>query len=501
MSDSPIQHIIVLMLENRSFDHLLGFSNITGADAKTGRATRAQGVPTPPPVNVFSDHGETHPYAAAAGNAPFQLSTDPGHEFQNTLTCLCGVDAWRQNTDAHGRLTGAAYPVPAAGQANSGFVANYAAGGANAPGLAMQSLTPEQLPVLNALAKAFVLCDGWFSSLPGPTWPNRYFAHAASSAGLDDSPSDGQIADYYVAGFALPNGTLFDRLDHHGLDWKIIEGDSFPQAFSLRGMTHAALNGHFRDLDDFGELINADDFNAAYLFIEPRYDVHNHYLNGNSMHPLNDARAGEALVKTVYETLRASRIWTNSMLLVLFDEHGGFFDHVFPPAATPPGDTQPGSEHNAHNFAFDRLGLRVPCIVASPWVGENLIDHRQYDHSSIVKTVCELFELGGPLTHRDRDANSLAPLIQSASRQNAPQTLPAPAAGPVGAAATLSGGAPPPSLRGFAQIALARQLSVAPPEQQQAIKDSFNAIQGDPDKAKAFLQAAHDAISAWKARN
>jgi phospholipase C len=503
----PIKHVFVLMLENRSFDHIFGFSNLTGLDAVTGQPTQANGVdPATIPTNP-DPRPEHTPVAANANATPFQLSAtnkDPGHEFHNTLVCLCGADAWGPpNIDSAGRLVGNAYPQAATGKANSGFVENYAACGADRPDWAMNCFTPTQLPVLNALAREFVLCDGWYSSLPGPTWPNRFFVHAASSAGLDDSPCNVATAEDYALGFELPNGTIFKKLENKGQNWKVIEGDSFPQVLAIKGMTTAALEGHFHDMDDFESLINDDGFDAAYVFIEPAYDVPHNFQSGNSMHPLGDVRKGEQLVKTVYETLRASKVWDSSVLVVLFDEHGGFYDHVAPPAAVPPGDTLPGAKNNVHNFAFDRLGLRVPCIIASPWVGKNSIDHRQYDHSSIPRTLDALFGLSespdDALTARDRAANSFASLIQSAPRDT-PATLPAPAPG-VAAQAPVTSSPTDASSCGFAQIALARHLSVAPVDQHQAIKDRFNASVGNPQARANFLNTAHAAIQQWKQGN
>lgn len=500
-SASPIKHVFVLMLENRSFDHILGFSALTGIDAKTGAPTRANGIdPAAPPTNP-NPRRASEPVAANANGTPFQLSNthkDPGHEFENTMTCLCGAGAWGPpNVDANGKLVGR-YPAAAPGKANSGFVANYAACGSDRPEWAMNSYTPAQLPVINALAREFVVCDAWFSSLPGPTWPNRFFVHAASSAGLDASPSDGATIEDYVAGFDLPDGTIFDKLSAKGLNWKVIEGDSFPQVLAIEGMTLAKVAGHFHDMDDFGKVINDAAFDAAYVFIEPDYDVSHNFQGGNSMHPLGDVRKGEQLVKTVYETLRASRVWQDSLLVVLFDEHGGFYDHVVPPMATPPGDAGPGSRYNTHNFAFDRLGLRVPCIIASPRVGKNVIDHRRYDHSSIPKTLTRLFDLAGPLTARDGAANSFESLIGNPPRDT-PMTLPAPASGPLGAVTETASPADA-SAAGFARIALARHLSVAPAEQQQAIKDNFQKSRSDANATSAFLSTADAAIRQWKQR-
>src|SRR5438045_2134814 len=167
---SGIEHVFVLMLENRSFDHMLGFSRITGTDPETGRITHARGL-TGSESNTFNGKK----YAVSKG-ADYRMPVDPRHEFQDVLHQLCGEESTYSK--------GGEYPPIN----NSGFVASYVASGGS-PAEIMKCYTPAQLPVLNALAKEFVTCDNWLSSLPGPTWPNRMFVHAASSGGLDHSPS------------------------------------------------------------------------------------------------------------------------------------------------------------------------------------------------------------------------------------------------------------------------------------------------------------------------
>jgi phospholipase C len=173
-----IEHVFVLMLENRSFDHLLGFSGITGTDAETGTSTQINGLSG---TESNSYGGQT--YAVTPG-ADYQMPTDPGHEFAAVLLQLCGADATYQS--------GGQYPAVD----DSGFVASYVASKGQDPGEVMKCYRPDQLPVLNALAREFVVCDNWYASMPGPTWPNRMFVHAASSAGLDHSPQTAEIVEW-----------------------------------------------------------------------------------------------------------------------------------------------------------------------------------------------------------------------------------------------------------------------------------------------------------------
>ena len=129
------------------------------------------------------------------------------------------------------------------------------------------------------------------------------------------------------------------------------------------------------------------------------------------MHPLDDVTRAETLVKNVYEILHRSTLWQKSALLILFDEHGGFFDHVPPPVCISPGDKLiNGSGDVATQFKFDQLGVRVPAIIISPFVKKGIIDHTLYDHSSALGTIEMSFSLD-PLTQRDKNANNLLHLF------------------------------------------------------------------------------------------
>ena len=301
----------------------------------------------------------------------------------------------------------------------------------------MRCFAPEQLPVMNALAREFAVCDAWFSSLPGPTWPNRFFAMAASSGGLDDSPSKlDVVASVSVGGYRFYNGTIFDRLDDRCIPWRVVEGDEFPVAFALAGMNYNALQGRFSDFDDFVTEVADPSYEPQFVFIEPQYGESTFgitgpgdYTCGNSMHPMDDVVRGEQLIKDTYEAIRNSPHWENSILIVTFDEHGGFYDHVPPPAAVPPGDVQV-DDYVKHGFRFDQLGVRVPALVISPWVRRGVIDHTTFDHSSILATTERLFGMGS-LTERDSNAHDVLHLVSlEEPRTDTPTSLPAPARNP-----------------------------------------------------------------------
>jgi phospholipase C len=401
-----IEHVFVLMLENRSFDHVLGFSGITGADAESGAPTKINGL-----IGTESNSINGQPYTVSPG-ADYRMPVDPNHEFPDVLHQLCGPAATYQS--------GGPYPAVD----DSGFAASYVASGGNDPGEIMKCYRPEQLPVLNALASEFTVCDNWHASMPGPTWPNRMFVHAASSAGLDHSPETDEIVEWEtVDGLLFKNGTIFDSLEKNGITRRLYGGDDFPMVAALKGI-------HLDDVRRYslfaGDLAQAD-YSDRYIFIEPSYDVLNGYKGGTSQHPLADVTHGEALIKETYEAIRNSAVWPTSLFIIAWDEHGGFFDHATPSEAPAPGDTAPGATYNRYGFTFEQYGPRVAAVVISPLIPKNLIDHRLYDHASIPATLEALFGLN-PLTARDAQANHLDSLITlRAPRGDCPQTLPAPA--------------------------------------------------------------------------
>jgi phospholipase C len=410
---NKINHFVVLMLENRSFDHLLG-SLKTVNPAVAGALTGEFSNPTDP-VEPNSPTVSIGPADA------FAMPFDPGHEFLDVQIQLYGRESGSNR--APGPRTD---PAPM-----NGFIysATDAAGSTSNAGRVMQCFQPEHLPVLMALAQEYAVFNYWHSSLPGPTWPNRFFVHAATSGGLADSPSDPDI----IAGFNFPAGTIYERLEASRKNWYIYH-DGMPQTAGIDQLRVEFLDvftKKFRDMDHFEGDLKAGTL-PEYIFIEPHYDTGHRYMKGNSMHPLNDARKGEGLVKRVYEAIRASRYWADTMLIITFDEHGAFFDHVSPPPAVPPGGDQRYANPNDH-FDFDRLGVRVPAIVVSAYTRKNtVIGATQLDcvdHTSILKTIEERFGLPC-LTRRDRSAPTLESALNlrtpRLSANEARMTLPTP---------------------------------------------------------------------------
>jgi phospholipase C len=423
-----IKHVFVLMLENRSFDHMLGFSNISGTDAVTGEPTAIDGLDPSVHSNMDPETGKPVAVSTPADLTLKDIDVDPGHEFLDTLTQLCGKGKNGQPPVFPDPGTGKYPPVN-----NSGFIMNYADAGSDTPQRIMKCFTEEQLPVMHTLAREFAVCDAWFSSMPGPTFPNRFFLMAGTSGGLDDSPTEADIAAATALnGFLFENGTIFDALDDRCIGWEIYEGDEFPVVFTLSGMNLKAMRGKFTDFDRFAESLNKRNYNKQFIFIEPKYGKHEFSITGpgdfscgNSMHPLDDVTRGERLLKKTYEVIRNSPHWENSVLLVTFDEHGGFYDHVPPPEAVPPGD-HVSETYNHHGFAFDRLGVRVPTLVISPLIKKGTIDHTVYDHTSLLATLQRLWGLRN-LTERDKAANDFLHLFTlDTPRKDAPETLPEP---------------------------------------------------------------------------
>jgi phospholipase C len=480
-----IEHVFVLMLENRSFDHMLGWSRLQGTDPASGEATSAAGLDGSEWNQLPT--GERIPVSPGAD---YVLPIDPGHGFEDVLEQLCGRGATYPGV-------GGAYPATS----NSGFVSRVAELTRTSaphvdPGLVMRGFRPDQLPVLNTLAREFAVCDHWFSSMPGPTWPNRMFVHAASSGGLDDSPTALRSATALFEGYRFANGTIYDRLDQAGIDWRLVEGDALPQALGLQGMIERAVQGRFITPDELAERLHDPKFTDSYVFIEPHYghvliDGSN-FKCGNSQHPLDDVTRGEKLLKDVYELIRSSPHWTTSLLVVIYDEHGGFYDHVGPPRAVPPGDAiQPGDSQ--HGFTFDQLGVRVPAVVVSPYTPRGLIDHTVYDHASLLATVEQLWNLE-PLTRRDAAAARFDHLFGLAQpRDDTPAVLPDPATSGIkdcedslahrlaGELESLPGELSGPveaTLIGFVQVAVARELHLA----SAAERDVTRAVDREKDR-------------------
>lgn len=384
-----IKRMFVLMMENRSYDNIFGFSDLRGW-TPDGKATSADGLLGKPVVTNKDASGQL--YSMGQG-APFCLNFDPGHEYSDVLAQMCGPNSVSLPDCVNDSANLGTYPnlQLASDSSQLGFAYNLSAHGFDVAS-AFRCFTPDQLPVLNFLAHQFAVCDRWFSSVPGPTWPNRFFALAGTSWGLDHSPTTRQIVEANIFNgdtFGAGNDSLFTRLTPQ--EWLIAFGDT-PQSWAIKGVreNRDRLVKH-PDLWEMLETRTLGD--ARFIFIEPNYDpgLSSRFDEGDSMHPQGDVRKGEALIQKMYNAIKDSPYWDECVFLIVFDEHGGFFDHVIPNASVVPNEKilKPVTTTSLtqRGFRFDRYGFRVPAIVISPYVRAGTIDHSFYDHASIAKTL------------------------------------------------------------------------------------------------------------------
>jgi phospholipase C len=382
---AAIEHVVVLMLENRSFDHMLGFlypGNVSPSGQPFDGLAGTESNPgsNGQPVTVFRIEPTTP-------NAYYMPGADPGEGYMATNDQLYGSD----NGPA------------SSGQAATcqGFVANYAytlgwesketsswpIETGTVEGDIMGCFTPEALPVLSALAKGYAVCDQWFSSVPTETLPNRAFACAATSQGhMDDKTHT----------FTSP--TIFGLLGAANLGWAIYGYDAEPLTKNTFTQISSAAASHFGKFTDFQAAAAAGTL-GAYTFLEPSWSS-----SGNSQHPNYDVALGEQLIHDVYEALRAGPGWPGTLLVITYDEHGGCYDHVPPPWGAVPPDNDAGE----FSFGFDRFGVRVPTVLVSPLIAAGTVYRAPaggtpLDHTSVLKTVEQRWNLP-TLTARDAAA-------------------------------------------------------------------------------------------------
>ena len=386
---SSIKHIVQLMLENRSFDQMLGFLyESSGNKSATGDPfeglTGSESNPddTGRTIKVYKiDHMAKHPY--------LMPGADPGEGFHNTNYQLFSTDD----------------PVKGTIPTNQGFVINFKAAIASDlakhykdtlpgtdPSEIMGMYSPEMLPIMSGLAKGFAVCDHWFASAPTQTIPNRAFAAAGTSQGHLDN---------HVKVFTSPS--IFGRLSDNKIGWAIYGYNRDPLTRLDYTDTQSAPESHFGHFRDFQQSAGAGTL-PAYTFLEPSWGS-----GGNSQHPNYDVAVGEQLIHDVYYTLRNGPGWNDTLLVITYDEHGGNYDHVPPPwgAATP--DNSVGE----WGFDFTRFGVRVPALLVSPRIAAGTVCRAKrgtIDHTSVLKTI-ELRWGIDPLTARDKAAPDLGDVL------------------------------------------------------------------------------------------
>ncbi|MDB6063597.1 MAG: sulfatase family protein [Verrucomicrobiaceae bacterium] len=389
---SDIKRIVVLMLENRSFDSMLGQLR-TASEAFNGLSGEES--------NPLHDQADVSVWTSSATDA-LAMSTptpDPGELWTDSNMQLFGLD---------GRP---GYLPPTM----NGFVNNYVRQTEQpstnySPKSVMHYYSPAQLPVMSLLAQQFAVCDQWFASAPCQTWPNRFFLHTGSAGGYENNSP---------VHFPYLMNSVFNRLSEVGKPWKIYFHD-FPQTLTLTRLWPHVEN--FRPFKEF--LSDAEAGNLpAYSFIEPRYfpDIE----LPNDQHPPHNVGMGEQLIASVYNAVRSSPQWKETLLIITYDEHGGCYDHAAPPLAIPP-DTS-----NAKPFGFDRYGVRVPALLISPFIKagtvlrvtpDRCLPHQgpphPFDHTSVISTLRKCFTLGPPLSNRDAVAPNLESVLNLALPEN-----------------------------------------------------------------------------------
>lgn len=377
-----LEHIVVLMMENRSFDHMLG--SLKADDPRIDGLTGTEFNVDTTGRQVFAE-----PLAKFQG----QLNPDPDHHF-------AAVDKQIFNGDT------SAHRVPTM----QGFIRSYYDQQRNVTQSRkiMYTFPKDKLPVLTTLAREFAVFNGWFASIPGPTLCNRAFAHYGTSFG-----HVGMEVWYANQVFK----SIYERMLDEGRTAKIYY---FDQPSSTLEVVNLLQNQprFFATYDQFlkdcerGEL-------PDYSFVEPNYSDHDApdgtALVANDQHPDHHVGAGERFIASIYNAIRQNPVlWKSTALLVTYDEHGGIYDHVAPPFCVPDQFfAQPDKTGTGQPFMFDRLGVRVPAVLISPWVPRNtVVGGRTFEHASIPATVNDFFI--GPFdarSPREKDAETFLDLL------------------------------------------------------------------------------------------
>lgn len=356
---APIDTIVVVMMENRSFDHYFGSSAISGdtlvVNGLTGDETNPRVDGTP--VQVF--------------NLTNFQPADPPHGWES-----CHLQ-WNLG-------------------ANDGFVIEHELEHPDSYSEVMGYHIRSQIPVLYALADEYVLCDHWYSAVMGPTWPNRFYMHAASSGGVTSNTSNTTLT------------TIWDQLAEAGITHTNYYSD-LPWAW---GAFLNPLLSYTESIDSFFSAAEAGTL-PAFSIIDPNFGILPGGAGGNDDHPDHDISLGQIFLASVYQALANSPQWGRCLLIITYDEHGGFYDHVSPPTTV---DERP---------EFQQLGFRVPSLVIGPFVRRGCVDSTQLEHVSIVSTAMRRFGLA-PLNERVTATNDVSSAINPEYFENPRPPAPIP---------------------------------------------------------------------------
>jgi phospholipase C len=389
-----LKHIVVLMMENRSFDHMLG--SLTAVNGEIDGITDQLSNPDTTGAVV-------KPQALAAFQG--QLDPDPDHHFPAVDLQIFGGDT------SAGRVPNM-----------QGFVKSYfnQQKDVGHSQKIMYYFAQKQLPVLTTLALEFAVFNRWFASIPGPTICNRAFAHYGTSfgqAGMDV---------FYVK---EPYKSIYERMVAAGHTAKIYYYDTASSTMEVVNLlqNEPQLFGTYQQFlsDCAGGSL------PEYSFVEPNYSDHDGDEGeevASDQHPDHNIQAGETFIASIYNAIKQNaNLWASTALLVVYDEHGGIYDHVAPPncsANAPDGFTASANDTGTGMpFAFDRLGVRVPAILISPWVPKGtVVSGRVFEHASIPATVTKFF-LGSyaQRTAREAAADTFVDLVSlDVMRQDCP---------------------------------------------------------------------------------
>ncbi len=413
---TQIDHLIVVMLENRSLDNLCGWLYADQTPAHVlpqGSAAAFDGVNpnlwNPSNASYFQGQPPEKVFVTRGASSTTVPDPDPEEAFDHITFQLYGPQ---------GAVPDPHWPM-------QGFVIDYASTGAANPAQIMECYTPDQVPVTSALARNFAISDRWFSATPNQTWPNRCFVHAGTSNGNVDN---GAIPDPFQ--WNVPS--IFNVLEAMGVSWTVycdtVVTPSLTRAMFPK-LWDPFLDGHFLSFPAF-EYACAKGSLPSYSFIEPSFMV-----DPNDAHPPHDVTAAEQFLHAIWQAVSQSPKWNKILLVITFDEHGGCYDHVLPPtnAATPDVASNPGAE----GFHFDRFGVRVPAIVVSPYIEPGTVFRATvsdagtpYDHTSILATLRDWLAIPDTImlpSARIARAPTLASVLtRSAPRSDLP-TISAPA--------------------------------------------------------------------------
>ena len=383
-----IEHIVVVMMENHSFDNILGL--IGRGDGFTLGRNRQPTASNPDGQGnlVHAFHMPTECQTRGVGN-----NWRVTHEAYDNGTC-------------------------------QGFVTGTSAE-------SMGYFTSVDLPFTCGMARTFPIADRYFCSAMAQTYPNRRYMMAGTSLGLTTDTFPPELP---------PNGVIFEKFDKHGITWKDYYSTLPSIGIFLPLLESQTLSHGLAHVDEFYVDAAAGRL-PSFSLVEPDYSV-------QSEEDPQDVQFGDQFLGKVVNAVMSGPNWRSTMLIWTYDEHGGYYDHVPPPPAVPPDDVPPALKPGDPPGSFDRYGFRVPSGVVSPYAKKNFVSHTIYDHTSILKTVEEKWNLPA-LTRRDANANSLFDMLDLEKKPAfmKPPKLPA-AANPTPKAGCLSSGAgiiPPPS--------------------------------------------------------